>query len=88
MMTEPSRDSLEHDINTVVLGPRRFSCSIECTGASRLLDRAGVTSRQWQHRGRYFIFPLRDMPAVIARAEKDRRLVLIEDGDQRVGSAA
>lgn len=79
-MAALSRDALDHDGNTVILSPRRHSCAIECTGPTRLLDRARVTARQWDHRARHFLFPLQDMPRVIAQAERDRRVVLIEDG--------
>lgn len=79
MMHEPSRELLRDDPNTVILSPLRHSCGIECTGPSRLLDRAGVTVRQWQHRERRYLFPIREMPAVIAQAERDRRTVVIDD---------
>ena len=79
MMHEPSRELLRDDPNPVVISPLRFSCAVECTGPSRLLDRAGVTTRQWMHRERRYLVPIRDMPAVIAQAERDRRTVVIDD---------
>lgn len=83
MMTDDSRDALAHDGNTVILSPHRNSCAIECTGPTKLLNRAGVTTRQWDHRRRRFLFPVGDVPRVIARAEADCRVVLIDQDGSR-----
>jgi hypothetical protein len=79
MQEEPSRELLRDDPNTVVLSRHRNSCSVEAQGPTRLLNRADVSRRQWSPARRCWLIAIQDIPAVIRRAEKDGRVVLIED---------
>ncbi|MCW3039251.1 MAG: hypothetical protein JWM31_1156 [Solirubrobacterales bacterium] len=82
MQEEPSRELLRDDPNTVVLSRHRNSCFVEAQGPTRLLNRAQVPRRQWSPVRRCWRIAIQDMPAVIRRAERDGRVVLIESDDE------
>jgi hypothetical protein len=66
-------------VEPLTLRTWRNSCAV----AGRelpLLDRAGATVRQWDRPNRRWLFPRRDVPAVIRQAERERRAVVIEEG--------
>lgn len=79
MMTAPSRDSLDGDTDTLVFEPRRNTVRVHGARVPSLFNRCGVDRRQWDHLERCWMAPIRFLPALIERAEKDRRNVILED---------
>jgi len=82
MMTELSRDSLDQDDSTLIFEPHRGTLRIHGQRVAHLLNRCGVERRQWDHLVRCWMVPIREMPRLLALAEKDRRNVLIETDDE------
>jgi hypothetical protein len=81
MMTELSRDSLDQDASTLIFEPRRGTLRLHGQRVPQLLNRCGVERRQWDHLQKCWMVPIREMPRLLVLAEKDRRNVLIENGD-------
>jgi len=79
MMTELSRDSLDQDRTTLIFEVHRGTVRLHGQKVTSLLNRCGVKLRQWDHLTKCWMVPIRDMPALLALAEKDRRNILIED---------
>jgi hypothetical protein len=82
MLAQLSRDSLDQDASTLIFEPHRGTLRIHGLRVAHLLNRCGVERRQWDHLQKCWMVPLREMPALLALAEKDRRNVLIESDDE------
>ncbi|MCU1614801.1 MAG: hypothetical protein JWO98_2341 [Frankiales bacterium] len=87
MFSPPTRDSLQDDPNTVIVTPHRHSCCLHGVNVRRQIARADIRS-MWSSVEKCWLIPLSDLPAFIRQAEKDYRVVLIEDGTPVAGSAA
>jgi hypothetical protein len=79
MMTPASRESLDADPETLVFEPRRGTVRIHGVRVPSLLNRCGVSRRQWDHLTCCWMAPIAYMPALLERAENDRRDILIDD---------
>lgn len=79
MMTPQSRDSLDGDTETLVFEPHRNTVRVHGARVPSLLNRCHVELRQWDHLGRCWMAPIRYLPALLERAEKDGRNVIIDD---------
>jgi hypothetical protein len=91
MMTQMSRDSLDNDRETLSFQSHRGTVRLHGARVASLLNRCGVEQRQWDHLSRRCMTPIRHLPALLQRAEKDRRNVVIDDrteDDPPTGNAA
>ena len=88
MMTALTRDSLAGDVNTVIASPRRNSVQLHGVNLRRLIARAGIDRSMYWPPERCWLIPLLDLLAFIRQAEKDRRIILVEDDGHALGGAA
>ncbi|MGY1641049.1 hypothetical protein ACI782_07935 [Geodermatophilus sp. SYSU D00703] len=73
-----SRDALDADPNTLIFERRRGTVRVHGLRVPSLFNRYGVERRRWDHLEKCWTAPIGYVPALLERAEKDRRNVMIE----------
>lgn len=81
-MTAISQEVLERDRETVIARPRRHSCELLGHNVRRQIKRTGIERSMYDSVAKAWLIPIADLPAFIHQAEKDCRVVLVDDGAQ------
>jgi hypothetical protein len=82
MISPMSKDSLDVDPETLVFEMRRGTVRVHGLDVPSLFGQCGVDRCQWDHLQKCWLAPVRFLPALLERAEKDQRDVIIEQVDE------